>query len=674
MQRSDWKPVKPSNVYISKRVMEIINKISGTDLHLYDSNYLSYIIDYAYNMIDISLSNPLKLSGIGINVYESLCWENILNLYPHIDSITDEREIERIIEKLNNYYSDLWNNNYYQSTVIDLREEKGTYVKISKLIAAFLPDVSQDHLSTLTGKFVECLRMKSDLDISIVKISDNPSEVYTLNSYHINSCMKEKQPDFFKIYDELKDTKIAYVYENETLLARALLHDKAYMDKTEIKLMDRIYFANDDELARMKIWAKEHGYWTKKDQSINCYDCIDPDGNTYFDKHFILECPEIDDQKYESVPYFDTFCYYYRTSSFLSSSEQIIDIGWADTNLRNTDGTDYNYLFTERRKYCYECDSVISSDYTPIEINGRLYCQHCIDTYFFTCPDCGMLRKKMNHQVITTPTGHYICTACAYKKVREMEANFSPEYTDYIFKVKIGGIYYINKVLDNFFTVCSKCGDYIWKADMHGDMCNDCYNYEERPRRECNKEQGEPSEPIIYPEDRIAVELPVRIINTRGTFGRHTTLIDTEPDGIRETPDRPIHVYQQAPMPGLREAWNRLDPSTLTLRNVDPLPTPNFEIVSERIAPDQIIEDREQLNNQEDVSLSPALENFITLNECVIPQSLYGAFSNREDEASYNMYCEAERMFRDMLIQSTPNIQNPGDLREQEIINSTPEE
>lgn len=272
---------------------------------------------YDYTALDIAESNPLKISGIRkvriaepfLNNLESAMATNRMHY--------SGSSVRAWFEHQCKYRGLHWALAFFaESCSIDasFREEKGTYIKPAKIVKYFFGEYfSDDEISVIAGKIASELRLMAYKDVSIVQVSEDVASVYkTDTSSSLESCMAyEDIPSYrFKIYNDIKSCKIAYIVEHGLLVARALLWDDVTDEETgeKYKIMDRIYSADDDVLAVMQNWAIKNGYTRKARQALHVRDFIKPTGEEVFLKTLSVPC-RVEAGLYKEVPYIDTFAY-----------------------------------------------------------------------------------------------------------------------------------------------------------------------------------------------------------------------------------------------------------------------------------------------------------------------------------------------------------------------------
>ena len=269
---------------------------------------------YRYTSIKIADTDFRRMSGIkkSLAVFPSL--EN-LEKYLREEHFGNERQKFAVylyakgLHAALNYYTEWFFGELFSP---EFRETKGTYLKPVKLVRmVFGDDFDSSELSTLAGYIADGLRelhFRNDTDR--VELSEYPSEIYTLNAdSEFPSCMADKPESWFKLYDALPNTCIAYIFEDGLLKARALIHDEVLDLDTgnTYRIMDRIYAENADYFALMKVWARKNGYYTKNEQAsdVHWYTCPE-DESTKSLPNICIPC-DFTKEQFENIPYVDTF-------------------------------------------------------------------------------------------------------------------------------------------------------------------------------------------------------------------------------------------------------------------------------------------------------------------------------------------------------------------------------
>lgn len=125
---------------------------------------------------------------------------------------------------------------------------------------------------------------------------------------------------------------------------------------------------------------------------------------------------------------------------------------------------------------CAECGEVITED--PIEIDGEMYCEHCVDEYFEVCADCGEYERRDNMYYIEDRE-EYICEDCynrgEYFCCPDCDRYYTSDYATYV--EGVGDV--CNGCLDDYY-YCADCGRYFCSDDVHyveryGEyICDEC--------------------------------------------------------------------------------------------------------------------------------------------------------------------------------------------------------
>jgi hypothetical protein len=471
MERQDWSP-KAQHILIDKEVLELISNVCPAltcVTKIVDDRYYSLDISYPYTYITFGVREKQKLSGVDFNVIQKKTWEHFQNLNCDI-------KMKNPIDFLDHEY-------ILRSTYLDLvgyeRERAGIFLKPARLLQAMFPDMSSDQISVLAGKLADALRLNAIPNTRNVKVSESPSEVYTINSNNLSTCMAGKEPRRFKIYDDLKHTKIAYIVEGDHLMARALLHDNVKNLETgeTFKMMDRIYCANADYQAVMAQYAIENGYHRKKYQGGGCHDYIDTANNEYRIEYCSIECDDLT-SKYKEVPYIDTFGYYYDKGMYMLASESYIRLKGTElrssSNLHNTDGSDDAEIITGIVKICYSCDTRLGRNDDFVEHGGHHYCDSCFNTEYYYCHECGDVERLDEHVLVS---GDMLCHSCACR-VSHLCPVCDERFMDYDMSFTSDNVLVCDTCFEHL-PRCSGCGDILSTSDeLDDDLCVECIDRE----------------------------------------------------------------------------------------------------------------------------------------------------------------------------------------------------
>jgi hypothetical protein len=140
-----------------------------------------------------------------------------------------------------------------------------------------------------------------------------------------NSCMKEKNERYFKIYSTNKDVCSMLIlysdggsivdgkYKADTIKGRALVW-KLDDGRT---FMDRIYYINDSIIELFKSYAENLGWFYKTYQNSDAEDCTITDGKTTESSpNLTIKLENID---FDTYPYMDTICFLNRDTREISN-------------------------------------------------------------------------------------------------------------------------------------------------------------------------------------------------------------------------------------------------------------------------------------------------------------------------------------------------------------------
>lgn len=369
MERSDWNVPEMGILYISNDVYNIINNNKPISCEINRKNDWVIIKNpgYAFNFIKISENNKTKLSAFSWNYIAKIAWEHIEN---------------KTIDGLNEIFNALLDSPGYTKFNSEHRSTSGTFIKVGGLLAKLFPELNGDELSVLAGRVTEDIRKATEQDISIVEVSDKPSEVYTLKS-SFTSCMRNQNPDRFKIYDDLENTEIAYIKGTDgELLARALIHRNVKThDGKIISIMDRVYSVSNTYTAILSNYAHKNGLYTKKYlEGSGCNEYIDPETGKCSFYYLEMNTHDLISKRYIEVPYIDTFRYLINSTKLTSDSDKK-----HTTRFDSTCGYDSERVVVREMRTCKYCGSR-SED--TIRIGYSHYCPTCVESHFHMCAIC----------------------------------------------------------------------------------------------------------------------------------------------------------------------------------------------------------------------------------------------------------------------------------------------
>lgn len=329
-------------------------------------------------------------------------------------------------------------------------------IKPVKFLRAAFPTLTEQEAALVGQTVADTFRQEFLKSIEAVKVSNFPSAVYTENhSISLRSCMKDKGDEMFELYNDLPNTMIAYIDDEDgCILARALLHDEVRNEDTGeiIKVMDRIYAEDGDCEAMMINYAKAHGYYRKIRQALSVNRYVAPDmkpGDDYVDlPNMSIAAPRCKPNTYSAVPYVDTFNEYSEATPgrlYTSLTDEQRSGGRCFT-LCNDDGEVER--FTIKTEKCIHCNCTIDvndpESYFFTE-DDEYVCMNCYNDKYFQCGYCDQSFCKDDTTMHRTPDGDIVCESCFNDK----------------------------------WCTCDACGDIISNNDAKvvesGDGSNECY-------------------------------------------------------------------------------------------------------------------------------------------------------------------------------------------------------
>ena len=340
----------------------------------------------------------------------------------------------------------------------------GIFLKPGKALREFCAEPDKVNIEVFSGYFKDEMR-KLEPECDRVKVSDKPGDIY-IEGGSFTSCMIGKPREFFEIYDEIDNCQIAYILsENGRLVARALLWENVVDNTTGVvypKVMDRIYFKTNSELATMKAWAIKNGYIFKTKQSLGHYDFYDGDMNKISLKDSWVETNvTFDWNMYQAVPYVDTFSWARDGDNKLYTYCP----GGTYTNMTNTNGNG-GFLADGNVPVCEGCGCALNEDDAHYDDNGYAYCETCWDERFAYCERCSEYYDRDSvAEVYDGDDPEYLCDYCRQRAGAWYE-DWSGEWHLDGNEARLGGD--IITISDNRIS-----------TDRHHDwhMCDDCSTY-----------------------------------------------------------------------------------------------------------------------------------------------------------------------------------------------------
>ena len=380
----------------------------------------------------------------------------------------------------------------------------GTFLKPGKALREFCGEPDKINIEVFSGYFKDEMR-KLEPECDRVKVSDEPGEIY-IKGGSFTSCMIGKPREFFRIYDEIDNCQIAYILDdNGRLVARALLWENVTDENTGIvypKVMDRIYFKTNSELATMKAWAIKNGYIFKTRQSLGHYDFYDGDMNKISLKESWIETNlTFDWNMYQAVPYIDTFQWAKEGSNKLYTYCP----GGTYANMTNTDGQG-GFLAEGNVPVCEGCGCTLNEDEAHYDDNGYAYCETCWDEIFSYCEKCGEYYDSDSVvEVHDEDNSEWLCERCR-NGIGAWYEDWSNEWHTDGYEARLGeDIITIssNRIsYDNYhnWVMCDDCGVYFDSYVEGLDQRTKCYCDECLEKRDM--------EDLDYAESRHPITCP----------------------------------------------------------------------------------------------------------------------------------------------------------------------
>jgi hypothetical protein len=210
-------------------------------------------------------------------------------------------------------------------------------IKIGRFLRKFLTEFSISNFNindNAIERFVNLYKSFFSRDKSKLKIvsGDDILKYYLEDNYHMplgrfgtlwNSCMRQRERNkFLEIYSKNSNIKmLVYLEDDGKVRARALLWEnvKDHKDtEKEYKVMDRIYYIYDHDVAFFKDWAKENGYLSKWEQNAKSELNFDVDGVIFHKNLYVV----LENYDFKSYPYLDTFKFFNKDKGRFSNSDR----------------------------------------------------------------------------------------------------------------------------------------------------------------------------------------------------------------------------------------------------------------------------------------------------------------------------------------------------------------
>lgn len=224
-------------------------------------------------------------------------------------------------------------------------------IKIGRFIRSIFSESISSDIEEFVNKFKAAHAIeKNELNKFDIVSGDDIRKWYKKENYLDgggplnNSCMASVDEEFFDIYVDNARMVVLYTkggklvngkYTSDKVRGRAILWNDVTMDDEPITFMDRVYTTLDCDVELFRAFAKQNGWWYKKNQSMDTDDELTDGDQTLSDVHLVKRM-SVD---YKYYPFMDTLCY-------------------IDTDNCSASNMDYNY---DKRARCtngrYEDDN-----------------------------------------------------------------------------------------------------------------------------------------------------------------------------------------------------------------------------------------------------------------------------------------------------------------------------
>ena len=237
-------------------------------------------------------------------------------------------------------------------------EDSKQHIKLGRLLKALIPNIKDEEIE---GVVSEWKRLYT-VDTSIVKVTDDIKSVYDMchkpNGDLGGSCMRN-QGYKMKIYEDL-GCKIAYIEEDDTLVARSLIWEVSNSLGELRTVYDRIFSSQENYKLTLQTYFKKNGITWVNDDDYHTVKNVR--GNYYHDE----------------LPYVDNM-------SGLDSEYRLSNHSTYFGVLQNTDGTynsDGGVEIGDTYSSVCECcgDSHHEDDMYYVSDYGNV-CESCVDDF-----------------------------------------------------------------------------------------------------------------------------------------------------------------------------------------------------------------------------------------------------------------------------------------------------
>ena len=253
----------------------------------------------------------------------------------------------------------------FDSSGNNIDKVKSTEIKIGRIVQKLLSllnkKYSTSEIEDFVNKFIAVHKTMTGVNWVIVEGDDitkcyqtnNYSEIVTDGTDIANSCMNDMHDDIFDIYTKNPEVcKILTLRDSKGLIVgRSLI----WITLDGSKIIDRVYTIKDSYKNIFYEWAKNNGYWYRKDSQT----FKSPEGDIHV-RSFLIRLKE---SRFREYPYFDTFNWLNRKTNVLSN--ELGPVGNPYILLDSTNGRydysdDYKIVETEKGDM-FEKDCVYST-------------------------------------------------------------------------------------------------------------------------------------------------------------------------------------------------------------------------------------------------------------------------------------------------------------------------
>ena len=292
--------------------------------------------------------------------------------------------------------------------VEDPKTIKKSDMNVGRFVRAILTkagiEVKPKDLEDFVSKYKATILIEKEAftRFEIVK-GDDIKKWYHVNNYYKelgtlgSSCMRyAKCQDYLSIYSENTDRVSLIILKSaddpDKITARALL----WLDDKGRKFMDRVYIINSADIELFIDFAKENGFYYKKNQTFHTGDPIMFNGEE-LERDDSWVTVTLENSSFDDYPYMDSLKYLLREDGKLTTNYN----SHYDSELTSTDGGDGSCDNCGGRgnfecedcsgsgeRECYRCDGDGEQECSECEGDGTEICPKCDGDGEVECRDC----------------------------------------------------------------------------------------------------------------------------------------------------------------------------------------------------------------------------------------------------------------------------------------------